>query len=361
MKRFLLIMGTVLLSGAAFAQEVVSGVVKGGTGKYLYLFDDEDNNPDDSVLIKNDQFSFKVKAGKQPAIHALILQNIEYPMLFVTGEGAVHVVTTATTFPITSELKGGANTRDLQAYQKAFEPLIKKANDLNVEARGIAGSDEAGQNAFRKKAAGFGDEVVSVGTSFVNAHPKSVASIWLMLNELRNRLQPDAFKQLFAGLDKSVQNSKYGEMATAYIKSAYKNALGVAAEDFAQEDMKGQLVKLSSFKGKYVLVDFWASWCGPCRQENPNVVKAYNKYKDKNFTILGVSLDQDKARWLRAITQDGLGWTQVSDLKGWGNEVAVQYGIQSIPSNFLVDPAGNIIARNLRGEALEAKLAELLQ
>ncbi|WP_291909680.1 TlpA disulfide reductase family protein [Chitinophaga sp. CB10] len=360
MKRFLLIMGTVLLSGAAFAQEVVSGVIKGGTGKYLYLFDDEDNNPDDSVLIKNDQFSFKVKAGKQPTIHALILQNTDYPMLFVSGEGAVHVVTSAATFPIATEIKGGTNTRDLQAYQQAFEPLIKKANELNKEARGIAGDNEAAKQAFRDKAEGFGNEVVKVGSAFVKAHPKSIASIWLMLNELRNRLQPDAFKEMFAGLDKSVQNSKYGEMATAYIKSIYRDAVGVPAEDFAQEDAKGQLVKLSSFKGKYVLVDFWASWCGPCRQENPNVVKAYNKYKDKNFTILGVSLDQDKDRWLRAITQDGLAWTQVSDLKGWGNEVAVQYGIQSIPSNFLIDPTGKIIARNLRGEALEAKLAELL-
>jgi peroxiredoxin len=282
-------------------------------------------------------------------------------MLFVTGEGAVHVNTTAATFPIAAEIKGGANTRDLQAYQKAFEPLIKKAGALNEKAQKIAGEDEAAKTAFRKEAQDFSNEVIAVGRKFVQEHPKSIASIWLMLNELRNRLQPNEFRDMFAGLDKSVQSSRYGEMAAGFLKSAYRNALGVEAEDFAQEDVKGQLVRLSSFKGKYVLVDFWASWCGPCRQENPNVVKAYNKYKDKNFTVLGVSLDENRERWLGAIAQDGLSWTQVSDLKGWGNDVAVQYGVQAIPTNFLVDPSGKIIARNLRGEALEAKLAELLQ
>jgi peroxiredoxin len=126
--------------------------------------------------------------------------------------------------------------------------------------------------------------------------------------------------------------------------------------EFKQNDVNGKLVSLSSFRGKYLLVDFWASWCGPCRAENPNVVKAYNQYKDKNFTILSVSLDQDKSKWLEAIKKDGLTWTHVSDLKYWNNAVAVQFGIQSIPASFILDPNGKIIAKDLRGDALDSFL-----
>ena len=136
--------------------------------------------------------------------------------------------------------------------------------------------------------------------------------------------------------------------------------VGKPAPEIELPTSDGKTIKLSDYKGKIVLVDFWASWCGPCRQENPNVVKAYNQYKDKGFTILGVSLDQKKEPWLKAIEKDQLTWSHVSDLKYWQNEVAVQYGINSIPASYLLDPNGKIIGKNLRGEALAKKLAELM-
>lgn len=143
------------------------------------------------------------------------------------------------------------------------------------------------------------------------------------------------------------------------LKMSSSNIIGGEAPDFTMNNVDDQPVKLSDFRGKVMLVDFWASWCGPCRRENPNVLKAYSKYHDKGFDVLGVSLDKTKESWLGAIEKDGLVWNHVSDLKGWQNEAAQLYGVSSIPHTVLVDREGKIIARNLRGEALDAKLAEI--
>ena len=148
-------------------------------------------------------------------------------------------------------------------------------------------------------------------------------------------------------------------MLEAKIKRMDAYRIGGAAPLFSQNDPEGNPISLEDLKGKVVLLDFWASWCGPCRRENPNVVKVYDKYKDKGFEILGISLDKDKGRWLGAIEKDGLTWPQVSDLKGWSNVVGKMYGVSSIPHTVLIDEEGNILALKLRGPALEKKLEEI--
>lgn len=172
---------------------------------------------------------------------------------------------------------------------------------------------------------------------------------------------PDAEKTmaLYNSLSGPVKESVLGKEYGHYLSNLLKVAVGVIAPDFTQNDPDGKPVHLADFRGRYVLVDFWASWCVPCRAENPTVVKAYAKYKDKNFAIIGVSLDKSKDAWVAAIQKDGLPWTHVSDLKYWNNQVAKEYSVGGVPTNFLIDPQGKIVSTNLRGEDLEKKLAEI--
>jgi peroxiredoxin len=168
-----------------------------------------------------------------------------------------------------------------------------------------------------------------------------------------------AADNLYKIMSDNVKETSLGKYVNQQLELAKINPIGSQIADFSENDTAGNNVKISSFRGKYVLIDFWASWCRPCRMENPNVVAAYNKYHQKNFTVLGVSLDQAKPAWLNAINMDGLTWTHISDLQGWNNEVAAKFKITSIPQNILIDPKGIIIAKNLRGDALNKKLEQL--
>jgi peroxiredoxin len=196
---------------------------------------------------------------------------------------------------------------------------------------------------------------------YMSENPASPIAMFIFRQFVGYDINADEAEPVFLSLSEKLRSGPAGKEMAEKIEIAKKTGVGRMAMDFTQNDTLGNPVSLSSFKGKYVLIDFWASWCGPCRQENPNVVKAFNNYKDKGFTVLGVSLDQPNAKdkWMKAIHDDNLTWTQVSDLKFWGNAVAVQYGIQAIPQNFLIDPQGKIIGKNLRGEALNKKLETL--
>ena len=197
---------------------------------------------------------------------------------------------------------------------------------------------------------------------YIQSHPESPIVLTVLNQYAGFDIDPDTIEPLFNTLSDKVKTLHSGIAFANRIEAAKKTAVGAMAMNFTQNDTLGRAVSLSDFKGKYVLIDFWASWCGPCRAENPNLVKAFNKYKDKNFTVLGVSLDQPGKHqaWMDAIHKDGLDWTQVSDLKFWDNAVAKQYGIRAIPQNFLIDPSGKIVAKNIRGEELDKKLDEII-
>jgi len=198
---------------------------------------------------------------------------------------------------------------------------------------------------------------------FIKAHPDYQISIEA-LSDAVGYLPEDIrmYDKLFNGLNKEVRKSKAGEALKKSIDGFMAVRIGADAPVFNSPDTAGKTFNLKDLRGKYVLIDFWASWCIPCREENPNVVKAYGQFKDKNFTVLGVSLDKSDKRdaWIKAITDDGLAWYHVSDLKYWNNAIAKLYSVRSVPQNFLLDPKGKIVAANLRGEALLQKLQELI-
>ncbi|WP_233899341.1 TlpA disulfide reductase family protein [Tenacibaculum piscium] len=195
---------------------------------------------------------------------------------------------------------------------------------------------------------------------FVKNNPNSIISA-SMLSFYSTTWGKEKTKELYEQLSSENKNSKFGKEITKYIELNKEPKIGEKFADFESEDQNGKLIKLSELKGKALLLEFWASWCGGCRQENPNLVKTYEKFNPKGFEILAVSLDEDKESWLKAIEKDGLNWEHVSDLKGQRNEALLIYGINGVPDNFLIAENGEIIGRNLRGDELNAKLKEILK
>ena len=363
-----------LLPLAATAQKPKQMKLKGNLKlskpvEWVYvMYRTTENTVTDSLQTANGTFTYKSKIA-EPVLATIRVKYVQQAGDARPKTESIPLFLEPGTISITAmdslknhTVKGSDAHRDyleITSHQKEYSTQLNRLYDewsrhgkeKNKEAQAVVEARIDSIDKAMKEA---------VFHSFVSRKPHSPVALYAVKQYSGYDIDADKVEPLFETLPARTRQWPSALAFREQIETAKKTGIGKFAMDFTQNDTLGIPVSLSQFRGKYVLVDFWASWCGPCRAENPNVVKVFNQFREKGFTVLGVSLDRPNAKdkWLKAIHDDGLAWTQVSDLKFWDNEVAKLYGIRAIPQNFLIDPEGKIIAKNLRGPELEQFVAK---
>lgn len=344
----------------------ISGkVTKVLADKYIYLSSFDALGPKRIDSAKVDASGNFTIAGKlkDPGFYALDIYGVQQGLLVLDSGANITVSAGGTSPEETVKLTGSKDVEFLAAVDTLRAKISRKGNELQAKYANLdpkANDFLANQQKLQNEFTAYQTEGKTEAKKLINGMGNSLVVVYAA-----SFFTPDDDFTYLDSLAQNLSKARKGNRFVDEFKSMLDKVRGVQLGSVAPEitatTPDGKQLSLSSFKGKYVLVDFWASWCKPCRQENPNVVKAYNQFKDKNFTILGVSLDEDKGKWLEAIKKDGLAWNHVSELAGWNTAAARDYNVQGIPANFLLDPDGKIIASNLRGDELAAKLAELIK
>jgi peroxiredoxin len=349
----------------------IEGTIAGGAGEVVKMieFTLEDAVTVDSAILAEDGSFSITSSNTEPTVYMLSLSNAGLIPVLVENGDVVKINTTAEQYINDAKVEGSTATTELIEYFKQFNSFQERVAALNEDLMPFAEAPD-----FEQKRAEAQEKYKTYEASqkkyvkgFIDGNKNGVVPVFASLYAA-NFISPESdFDWFFSLLNRFKEenpSSKYTAWFTKFVEP-YTNLTalqpGKMAPDFKLPTPDGDTIALSDYRGKYILVDFWASWCGPCRQENPNIVRMYNRFKGKNFEILGVSLDKERAGWVKAIADDQLTWKQVSDLKFWDSIVTGLYAIQSIPATLLVDPDGKIIARNLRGPELEEKIASLLE
>lgn len=337
--------------------------VKGlDSGLFILYYKYEGVRKADSLWIRNGSGTIK---GRMPNPVRAYLQRIEpqgYDMLPLYLENGTIQVAGVLDSMSAAKVGGTASNELNQQLQKILEPVRKAELELNNAFQSAGPDRPINQDSIFARYNEIDGLRKKLTISFVAAYPNTMVS----LNEVLEMFlyNPDAkqFDSAVQLLDTALLNSESGRELVKRLDIAKRTDIGMPAPEFSMKDVSGKEIELRSRYGKYLLLDFWASWCGPCRQDNPNLVRTYSDFSKKGFDIISVSLDEqrDRDKWLDAIRKDGLTWLQLSDLKGWDNIAARLYGINGIPMNFLLDPQGRIIAKGLRGNDLRKKVESLL-
>jgi peroxiredoxin len=352
----------------------VEGTIKNSDAGMIYL---EQNPPDrerpvvvDSAQIgKDGSFTLTTTAAEE-GLFSLRTGQSQYPFaILVNDTKKITVAADLSKRPVVYTVNGSAASQQLSEFDKTYSSqsqlmsqLAEHYNSMSQAKPGMMSKEmDSARAADSIQYESVAMELKDYTRQAIDKS-KSPAFITYVLYLFQGN--PDEPKPVeFSPTEVAeIVNLAAGKFPDNTALTEWKKRLRPnKAPEFTLPDTSGKAISLASFRGKYVLVDFWASWCGPCRHENPNVVAAYNQFKDKNFTILGVSLDDNRQAWINAIQTDGLFWNQASDLKGWESEVATLYGVRGIPYNFLLDPNGNIVAENIRGKELFSTLANYLK
>lgn len=353
----------------------ITGKVDGADGEkvLLIVFEDKKDVVLDSAIVANGEFTLNTKT-KELRQYVVVVGSQEMPIIMILDEESENP-TISGAFPGIGQaytVSGSSESQYVRDYMTFLEDFIDLEQSIYQQINTTNPEDSLTLQGYFDRLDSMSYIQRDYAVEHISSHPGSPSS-WLMLRELF----PATGLKNFDTLDLVYFYDVADEMEAKYPYSEYPGLIrndisSVEAQieqmyhpeiapDIIMEDMNGNVAKLSDLRGKIVLIDFWASWCKPCRQENPNVVRVYNEYKDKGFTVFSVSLDDDRDKWLKAIEADNLIWpNHVSDLRGWQSAGAALYGVSSIPATFLLDEEGKLIATDLRGPALERKLQEIL-
>ena len=376
----LLTLGLVIVSCSKVGKNefLISGTAKGykdGTKVVLQTQDDKTMQPIsvDSATIKDGKFEIKGKV-KEPKIHFLSFLETNTGVSVIVEEGEIDVDIKKDSIQ-NSTVKGTYNNDEYTSFNEKMKVMQKKMlkfqkDNSKIYQDATAANDTVTINRINKENKVIQEDYKKTFEEYASTHPKSLISLFMIQSMFRYPdFDFDKVKKMFDNMDKELKNSTFGTKLNAQFldyqaakanKMKVKPEVGVIAPNFSAPSMAGKNISLKESLGKVTLVDFWASWCAPCRKENPNLVLLYNNFHDKGLNIVGVSLDNNAAKWKEAIKMDNLNWIQISNLKQWEDPIAKMYSIEQIPSSFLLDSNGKIVAVDLRGQELQDKVKMML-